>query len=290
MDKGTNIATAGNDCDFGISKCTVADLGTLPYGRSEVGSIMLCFKGRAIVEHNHIEHELPTHGIAIVFPGDMFSIAETSDDFYMYRLWLSNDIFDEITYNLPNSFFNHIADKPVYGLSEEEFYTLASYHFRIILNKTADRENICRREIVINLLCNLFLEIYDKIARFCRIDTLSNTRRKRLFDRFAELLWMHHDKRDVSYFADKLCISSKYLSVICSDATGIPAKEFIDRCRICELKQTLRTTDLTVKQIAELFDFPSTGNMCRFFKARTGSTISDYRQSVKRGREKGARD
>lgn len=289
MNKGNNSGPADsraeNDGDFGISKCSADDLGTLPEGRSEVGLIMLCYKGRATVEHNHIAHELPTHGIDIAFPGDIFSFVEASDDFEMYRLRFSNDIFDEITYNLPNSFFNHIADKPVYGLSEEEFYSFASDHFRVIFNKIADRSNTCRHEIVVNLLCNLFLEIYDKIVRFCRIDTASNSHRKRLFDRFVDLLYTRPDKRDVSYFADRLCITPKYLSVICNDATGIPAKEFIDRCRICELKQTLRTTDLTVKQIAERFDFPSIGNMCRFFKARTGSTITDYRRSVKRGGE-----
>ncbi len=289
MDKGTNIAAAGNDSDFGISKCMGSNLGSLPERGSGVGQIMLCYKGHATVEHNHIVHEFPTHGIDIVLPNDIFSFVEASEDFEMYCLRFSNDIFDEITYNLPNSFFNHIAYKPVYGLSEEEFYAFASDHFRVLFNKIADRKNICRHEIVVNLLCNLFLEIYDKIVRFCRIDTSSNSRRKRLFDRFVDLLYTRPDKRDVSYFADRLCITPKYLSVICNDASGIHAKEFIDRCRICELKQTLRTTDLTVKQIAERFDFPSTGNMCRFFKARTGSTITGYRRSVKRGGES-ARD
>ncbi len=269
--------------DFGIARYTVTDLDDLPEGRSEDGLIMLCFKGSATVEHNHMTHELPTHGIDIVFPGDIFSFVEASDDFEMYRLRFSNDIFDEITYNMPSSFFNHIDDKPVYGLSEEEFYSFASDHFRVITSKIADRNNICRHEIVINLLCNLYLDIYDKIARFCSIDTSSRSHKKRLFDRFANLLWIHPDKRDVSFFADKLCITPKYLSVLCNNTMGISAKEFIDRCSICELKQTLRTTDMTVKQIAEKFDFPSTGNMCRYFKARTGITISAYRQSVKGG-------
>lgn len=287
---GVADSAAENGDDFGIAKCTAHDLGSLPEGRSDVGLVMLCFKGRATVEHNHIAHELPTHGIYIVFPGNIFSFADISDDFEMYRLYLSNDIFDETTYNLPNSFFSHIADKPVYGLSEEEFYSFASDHLRVIISKIADRDNICRREMVVNLLCNLFLEIYDKIVRFCRIDTSSRSHRKRLFDRFADLLWAYPYKRDVSFFADKLCITPKYLSVICNDTTGIPAKEFIDRCLICELKQMLRTTDLTVKQIAERFDFPSTGNMCRYFKARTGITISAYRQSVKGGGRDAAKD
>lgn len=279
---GTDAITTDGDA-FRIEKCRRDDLGEMAGGRIDTGLVLLCFKGRATIERNHISHELPAHGICIVFPGDIFSFVDASDDFEMYRLRFSNDIFDDITYNLPNSFFNHIDSKPVYRLSEEEFYSFASDHFRVIVSKIADRSNICRHEIVVNLLCNLFLEIYDKIARFCNIDTVSYNHRQRLFDRFVDLLYMHPDKRDVRFFADRLCITPKYLSVLCNDATGIPAKEFIDRCLICELKQTLRTTDMTVKQIAERFDFTSTGNMCRFFKARTGATISDYRRSVKGG-------
>ena len=114
--------------DFGVARFTCGDTYSLPDGRSEVGLVMLCTKGQATVEHNHIIREMPTHGIYIVFPGDIFSFVDASGDFEMYRLYLSDDIFDETTYNLPNSFFSHIADKPAYGLSEEEFYSFANNH------------------------------------------------------------------------------------------------------------------------------------------------------------------
>jgi AraC-like DNA-binding protein len=84
--------------------------------------------------------------------------------------------------------------------------------------------------------------------------------------------------REVAYFAERLSITPKQLSAIVGDGTGFSAKEFIDRNAIDVIKHLLRTTDLSVKDIAEQLNYTGSGNLCRFFKTRTGLTISEYKQ------------
>ena len=90
------------------------------------------------------------------------------------------------------------------------------------------------------------------------------------------------DKREVAYYAEQLHISPKHLSAIVADGTGINAKDFIDHAAVETIQQLLRTTKLSVGQIAERLDFSGSGNLCRFFKANTGITISDYKRELNR--------
>ena len=216
-----------------------------------------------------------------IFPNDIFRTADASSDFSVYVLSYSSEIFDDVMYNFPGTFINQIEQQPVHSLSEDEFYTFGSEHFRILAVKINDTENICRYEIVINLLRNLFMEIYDKIVRNCRINTAQTNRRRRLFYKFVNLSTAHPEHREVAYFAASMCITPKYLSQIVEAVTGMTAKEFIHRNTISGLKQALRSTDASVKEIAELFDFPSGSNMCRYFKTHTSMTVSTYRESVR---------
>ena len=271
----------GNTDDFAICQYEGEETADMPSGKMKSGHILLCIKGTASIEHNHKPFDIAMRDIVQIFPNDIFRIDGASSDFSVYLLSYSSEIFDEVMYNFPSTFIGHIEQQPVYSLSEDEFYIFGSEHFRILAVKINDVDNICRYEIVINLLRNLFMEIYDKIVRNCRIDTAQTNRKRSLFDKFVNMQSAHPDRREVAYFAEAMCITPKYLSSIINSVTGMTAKEFIHKSIIAELKQTLRSTDASVKEIAEQFDFPSGSNMCRYFKAHTGMTISTYRESVR---------
>ena len=99
-----------------------------------------------------------------------------------------------------------------------------------------------------------------------------------MLDEFVSMVRANPDKREVAYFAERLGVSPKHLSAIVADGTGMNAKDFIDRSAVEAIQQLLRTTKLSVKQIAERLDFSGSGNLCRFFKANTGTTISDFKR------------
>lgn len=88
--------------------------------------------------------------------------------------------------------------------------------FEIMDYTYQDRGNMFRKTIVRNRLQNIMLELYDKIQRkvSSQCPTTSN-RQMELFHRFVSLV---HDccieEREVSFYADKLCISTRYLSAI----------------------------------------------------------------------------
>ena len=252
----------------------------VPSGRVGEGFMLICHTGHAKVELNHSCQRLASHDIAIAFPGDIFVMSEVSEGFSASWVFYSQPFGDEVLYNFPSSFFKQVYDTPTYRLSNEEYINRMEY-IQLLSRKIADKGNICRRDIVANLMRTLFMEIYSSMVTNARISTSEPKRRRRLLDEFMEHIAATPQHREVAYYAEKLCITPKYLSAIVYQGTGCSAKEFINNNTILEIKHLLRSSDHSVKEIADILAFPSDSNLCRFFKACTGTTISEYKQSIK---------
>lgn len=253
----------------------------LPTSQIREGFILICHSGTAIFDYAHTEYSLHSRDIIIVFPGDIYTLSNPSADFTASWVSFSAQTMDEALYNFPSTFFSHIASVPIYNLSDNDEYSNRMEYIKMLRAKLSDHDNICRYEIMLALLRSLFMEILNRIVRSFRVNISEPKHRRRLLDEFVNSVSATPRCREVAYFAEKLCITPKYLSAIVLDGTGFTAKEFIDRNAVTEIKQLLRTTDLSVKQIAEQLNFSGSGNLCRFFKSNTGKTISDFKNELK---------
>ncbi len=138
-----------------------------------------------------------------------------------------------------------------------------------------------RNLIIKNRLQNVLLEICDKIQRFSlrRMQASETTTRQTdLFHRFVALVHEHCVReREVAFYADKLCISTRYLSTIVRNIARCSAKGLIDGAVILEIKMLLQTTDLSVQEIAYRLRFPDQSYLGRYFKKHTGTSPSEFR-------------
>lgn len=87
--------------------------------------------------------------------------------------------------------------------------------------------------------------------------------------------------RSVSYYADMLCYSPKYLSYIVKNITGKSPLQIINQLAIIKIKNKLKHSDMSIKNMAEYFNFPNPSFFCKFFKAYTGTSPLKYRHSNK---------
>jgi AraC-like DNA-binding protein len=81
----------------------------------------------------------------------------------------------------------------------------------------------------------------------------------------------------MAFYADKLCLTPKYLSKLIKQASGKSAPEWIDNFVILEAKNLLKYTNLAIKEIVFQLHFPNQSVFYKFFKAHTGMTPSEYR-------------
>ncbi len=84
----------------------------------------------------------------------------------------------------------------------------------------------------------------------------------------------------VSYYTEKLGISTKMLNVITNAIVNKSAKRFIDEICTKQIKRLLINTDLSIKEIAFEAGFREISNFHNYFKRQTKLTPKQFRQSL----------
>lgn len=99
-----------------------------------------------------------------------------------------------------------------------------------------------------------------------------------LFNRFLRLVNKHGQREHrLAFYADKLCITPRYLGTVVQAVSGVGAKDWIDRAVISVAKVLLRHSTKQTTQIAEELNFPNVSFFCKYFKRLTGFTPLQYR-------------
>ena len=142
-----------------------------------------------------------------------------------------------------------------------------------------ERTHTFRLPIFKNFLQNFLMEIYDKTkALFLHRNAANTSRQEELLEKFISFVFQHSGtQREVQFYADQLCITTRYLSSVIQHLTGHTPKELIDIRCIQEIKMQLRTTNKTMQEIAFELDFPDQSFFARYFKKHTGLTPVAYR-------------
>ena len=248
--------------------------------RCECGAIILCRSGSAEATVNLRRGRLEPNAILLMLPGSILMLTDISSDFRVTYCVYSRDIFAEASFRMEPAFFRFLSENPIcYPRGDEGgakiWFDIAAYTYR-------DRENIFRNTIIKNRVQNILLEIYDKLQRFAERDRPApgtTSRQTELFHRFLALVHDHcSEQRDVAYYADKLCISTRYLSTIVQNVSHSAAKELIAKSVILEIKMMLQSTDLSVQEIAYRLHFPDQSYLGRYFKKHTGVSPTGYRR------------
>ena len=133
------------------------------------------------------------------------------------------------------------------------------------------------RRSVEHLLLSLHYRIVDNTAS----SHYTNGRREELFRLFIEQLNTHRGKHDLSFYAKLMYISPQYLSRLAFEVSGTVASDWINRAVTLQAKLLLRSSALTIEQIAEELNFSTTPYFCRLFKREVGMTPSQYRTMQK---------
>lgn len=100
---------------------------------------------------------------------------------------------------------------------------------------------------------------------------------------FSELLTRHiHKETSVEFYAEKLCISKQYLSLIVKEKTRVTVGTVIASMRAESASRLLRNPDLTIQQIAEELSFADQSSFGKFFKKHSGMSPLKYRQNLRK--------
>ena len=153
-----------------------------------------------------------------------------------------------------------------------------SFFFEQITSELESQNTFAQKDIIAKIL-ELYLLQLERLTQGTISSKLSKEH-YRLFNQFKNLVEYQYPKsRNVNMYAEMLNISPKHLNAIVREFTLNTAKAFIDGYVILEIKRTIFSTNISLKEVAYALGFDETTNFTKFFKKHTGLTPKEYKSS-----------
>ena len=243
---------------------------------------LLCLAGEgSFVFNEHCYHIVKNDLVVIPMPDRVSNLAGHAD---LQVEWFAAD-YKFLQYLLPSNNYSiggsiSLNQDPVIKLSNEQALHLLN-DFHRLRDRMDDCHLLFHRELMGSLCLTMMYDIFEAHAQ--REVTDSHTDRtayivKQLMALLATGIC--RTERDVSYYAERLNVSPKYLSATIKRVTGHSVTSYIDRHTIPILKDYLNDERLSLTQIAELMNFTTLSYFSRYCTKHLGQSPSEYRQSL----------
>ena len=237
-------------------------------------------QGTAVVNYENNRFTVTSRDLLIFAPLSPPVIEKASDDFKGISLFVSSEFASEshdtrnlmmtliITLNQPKN--------PVIKLTEneakylEEILNLLIIHMRNCGSHTYD---------ALQSLYGLYLADLMGIIENRNLAEQCSIRSYKLFLDFSKLLNEHfRSHHDITFYADKLGISPRYLSMVTKEISHVTVATFINKKIMYEACWLLKTTDYSISEISEILHFSDQASFSKFFKRMNGLPPLQFRR------------
>lgn len=240
---------------------------------------IICMQGiiRGSLNLKKFASEAPC--IFISVSGQILQHDNFSENFRGSAIILLKGFWDGFTLDNSLSFAlsSSIRDNPTIRLNAEELNSMTEY-FHLLQKTIRKTENQNRPEAVKYLTLAFF---HGFGYQFHQIpDDTNKSKQDKLVEKFLTLVKENYKKhRDVEFYADKLCLTPKYLSKVVKKNSNKTAADWIEDHVILEAKALLKSTDKTIYKLSEELNFPTQSFFGKYFKRRTGLSPREYRKT-----------
>ena len=248
--------------------------------RMTVILVALCTEGSAQFTIDTQRHDVQKNDIIIISDRHVIDNYAASSDAAGLAMMLSVNFFYEVVNDVRDVslLFLFSRNHPVVSLNENEVQTFKEYFF-FLKKKIAETNNHYRRDLVRTLVLTMFYDLSNVIYRVQQIENKRQTRADAIFTQFIKLVEdnYRHERR-VSWYAEQMCITPKYLSETVKAVSKNTPNEWIDKYVTLEARVLLKTSTLTIKEIADELHFANQSFLGKFFKEHVGVSPSEYRR------------
>ena len=253
------------------------------------GAILICHKGKAMLNVNYKEWHLHEGAVITVFPNDVVELkvdsnVEITDGAFAFEVEIlkyNASLLREASLQLEQTVYSSLRedrcrqDTPVVTNIIDSMFALLKVYFN-------QSECTCISQLVLLQLKAFFVGFHEYLQRNPQNrpdDEVKSYRVRELFNRFMMLMERDYKQsRDVNYYAEKMSITSKYLTNIVRQVAGHTPKTIIDQYVILQLKMQLHRSSQSIKEIAWEYHFTDVSFFCRYFKKHTGLTPQQVRE------------
>lgn len=250
--------------------------------RIEAFIALLCQQGKGSVYIDDQQYEVKENDLLICHPNIILERGMISVDFKCCGFCLSPEYVRQIGVLSAESWDAKlfIEKHPIIPLVPREAILFQQY-YDLLRSKLTAPPCKHQKELINSLLQAFMYEFHDTMERYIKVTSPSYTSGEKLFNSFiAQLSSSYPKKRSVTYYADKLAVSPKYLSAICKEISEKTASELINQYVVKDIEYQLKRSIKSIKEIANELDFPNISFFGKYVKRYLGVSPKQYRAAL----------
>ncbi len=245
-------------------------------------NMMMLFieQGTGAISINNEFHPMDADHMFFLHSRSEVMLIDATPDFKCVVIGVPSVLTQSASLQMDISFIFLLMKKPCWALEgnmrkmAESFYTMFEY----ISN---DLQSDAKTDLITSLFTFFMSVIYESTKHTLPSEKPKTSMTKHsLISRFGKLLRVHiREDHRVSYYADQLFVTPKYLTQVVKSTIGITPKDIIDRMLALESLQLLKHTNHTIQQISGQLGFPDQSYFGRFFKRMFNISPIQFRQN-----------
>jgi len=286
LTKNEDISIGYSDDDIVIVD-SIQRFAEFKSAHMSMNSIIICKKGKvgALMNGQHVD--IQQNQVSIVPENVVVSDMMVTPDFDMEGMFFTNRILQSFLREKMNIWNDmmFIHRMHIFTMNDDDISFYNSFHNMLYLYIERGQDNPFRTEIIQSLLRSAILGFCGNAKLMLPDENIESSSSSPgvHFQNFLDLL--HNERLNphtVEAYADRLCISPKYLSVICKKQSGKTANEWIREKVLEDIRYFLRQTDMPIKQVAIEMGFPNPSFFGKYVKEHFGMTPIQFRKHHKK--------
>ena len=248
--------------------------------------MLLVFSGTVEAEVNGKSVAMERCDFLDILEGTSFSLSSGSPDMDFYCVLTSREFIVEVLQNIvpgPKDYFSLLLLNPVLRLTANATAKLFK-QLRLVDDVLSDLGHNYRTEMVRTYFKGFALELGNLLIREQHLPVLDKQTlavKDTLMANFMDLVWKNfRERREVSFYAKELCVSTKHLARVVKSCTGKTPHEVIDAEVLGLAIQLLKNEEILVQQVADILHFTDQAAFSKFFKKYIKMSPSEYRRNI----------
>ena len=237
----------------------------------------MIINGEAHINFNLQDRHVTAGTLVYLGPGTIINPIRLSDDLRIFGIGLFTDFPMPFAQGqMPSAFNGQVRD---FQLPVGEADISTAHHILDTIWHIVHTEDHHRPTVT--ALVAALMHHYDHLFRLqTDIQAVSRSREQTIFDRFISLVNQYCcEHHQIGYYAERMCLTERYLTTVIRQTSGTTAKDWIDRALITRIKIELRHTDKPAAQIAEEMHFANPSFFSKYFHRLTGLTPLKYKNN-----------
>lgn len=251
--------------------------------------IFLCQEGECRILLENKSYEIHAGDLCIYLPNLFLKILTRSDDLRGIIYYIEQEEIKHLRMSMRDAeSIISIKSAPCVSLNRRQFLFLEQMVSAVIELRTSPlsdggnrhgRPSVFHKQMILSLIDAIGFEIFDIFHSCHPITPHKQDRGEIIFQKFLRSLFSHcTTRREVAFYAAEQCLTPRYFSSVIKSCSKKTAQQWIIETVIEKMEDLLTGSEMSIKEIAYAFNFPTQSFFGKYFKQYTGMSPKEYRR------------